>query len=146
MTKTQINGIRGQEAGGQGQSAPWYFFTRKLFLTYRENRGKEKMSNGGEKNKNCEREGETKMEGEEVWNCAEDFFSLFFACHFSKPLKSVWGVPKWKISTRKKAFFIRGKNLEKWFCPFWKIMFLRHWSIQNTIILLRLQSLRNPSG
>ena len=32
------------------------------------------------------------------------FIYLFFARHFLKPLKFVWGVPKWK--------FLRGKNQE----------------------------------
>ena len=31
------------------------------------------------------------------------FFSFFFACHFLKPLKFVWGVPKWKFLRKKKS-------------------------------------------
>ena len=40
------------------------------------------------------------------------FFFFFFAFHFSKPLKFVLGLPKWKFSTRKKYFTV-GKNQEK---------------------------------
>ena len=35
----------------------------------------------------------------------------FFACHFLKPLKFFWGVPKWKFLTVKKHF-TPGKNQE----------------------------------
>ena len=56
-----------QKRNRQGQSVPLTFFTGKFFLTYRENRGKEKRENGEEKKENCEREsGKLKMEGEEV--------------------------------------------------------------------------------
>ena len=30
------------------------------------------------------------------------FFFFFFACHFSKPLKFILGLPKWEFSTGKK--------------------------------------------
>ena len=40
------------------------------------------------------------------------FIYLFIAFHFLKPLKFVWGVPKWKISTGKKPYFTLGKNRE----------------------------------
>ena len=39
------------------------------------------------------------------------FIYLFiFACHFLKPLKFVWGLPKWK---REKEHFAPGENEEK---------------------------------
>ena len=39
------------------------------------------------------------------------FFFFFFFC-FSKPLKFVLGLPKWKVSTGKKHF-MAGKKLRK---------------------------------
>ena len=40
------------------------------------------------------------------------FFFFFFASHFSKPLKFVLGLPKWKFSTGKKHF-TPGKKIRK---------------------------------
>ena len=37
-------------------------------------------------------------------------FFFFFAFHFSKPLKFVLGLPKWKFSTRKKHFMLGKKS------------------------------------
>ena len=58
---------------------------------------KKKKGNGEEKKENCE-----------VRKGRRDFFFLF-ALHFLKPLKFVWGVPKWKIFYREKAYFPPGK-------------------------------------
>ena len=83
--------------------APLTFFTRKFLLTYPEKKGKE------------ERENEGKFEREEVENLnwkgkryenehRTFFFFFFFSlfpCHFLKPLKFVWGLPKWTIFTVK---------------------------------------------
>ena len=44
------------------------------------------------------------------------FIFCFFAFHFSKPLKFVLGLPKWKFSTGKKHFTL-GKNQENNFAP-----------------------------
>ena len=49
---------------------------------------------------------------------------FFFAFLFSKPLKFVLGLPKWKFSTGKKHFTPGKKNQEKWLCPLWKIFHL----------------------
>ena len=38
---------------------------------------------------------------------------FFFALHFLKPLKFVWGVPKWKISTGKKHISCREKHISR---------------------------------
>ena len=47
------------------------------------------------------------------------FWFLFscFACHFTKALKFVLGLPKWEFSTGKKHFMRQEKNQEKWLCP-----------------------------
>ena len=55
--------------------------------------------------------GKLKMESGKVTKCGKDFF-FFFACHFSKLLKFVLGLPKWKFSTEKK-FFMPGKKSGK---------------------------------
>ena len=58
------------------------------------------------------------------------FFFFFFLCfcHFLKPLKFVWGLPKWTIFTRKKHISCQEKIGKKWLCPLWKIFLLRHWA------------------
>ena len=48
------------------------------------------------------------------------------ASHFSKPLKFVLGLPKWKFSTGKKHL-TPGKNQEKWLCPLRKFFLLHPW-------------------
>ena len=63
--------------------------------------------NGEEKKENCKKEGgklkeEGKLQNEE----RTFFFFFFFAFHFSKPLKFVLGLPKWKFST--------GKCISRW--------------------------------
>ena len=55
------------------------------------------------------------------------FFFFFFAFHFSKRLKFVLGLPKWKFSIGKKHFTPGEKNQEKWLCPLRKIFLLRPW-------------------
>ena len=44
------------------------------------------------------------MEGRKVTKCGEDFFFFFFffAFHFSKRLRFVLGLPKWKFSIGEK--------------------------------------------
>ena len=44
------------------------------------------------------------------WGEALFFFFFFFAFHFSKQLKFVLGVPKWKFSTGKNAFHAGKKS------------------------------------
>ena len=72
----------------------------------KEARKKEKGGeNWEEKKENCKREGgKLKMEGWKVTKLGEDLFFFAFAFHFSKPLKFILGLPKWKFSTGKKHF------------------------------------------
>ena len=42
---------------------------------------------------------------------------FFFAFNFLKPLNSVWGVPKWKISSGKKHISRREKIRKSDFAP-----------------------------
>ena len=88
----------GVTRGGQGGwvAHPWRFLgeilegRRKWWK--RDGRGKK-----GERGK--ERQGKREMERKKkgkVWKFLEDFF-FFFACHFLKPVKFVWGVPKLKF-------------------------------------------------
>ena len=49
-------------------------------------------------------------DGEKIWKWAEDFFFLFFFCHFLKPLKFVSGVPVWKFLWGKKSISHREKS------------------------------------
>ena len=75
----------------------------------KEKRGKEKRENGEEKKGNCKRGG-GKLKGERYESEQRTFsFSFFFGCHFLKPLKFVWGVPKWKFLQKKKK-----KKIKKW--------------------------------
>ena len=46
------------------------------------------------------------MERERYENEQRTFFFFFLACHFLKPVKFVWDVPKWKC--------LRGKKIGKW--------------------------------
>ena len=113
--------------GGRGAECPQRLLTGKCLLTYREKIGKEK--NGEEKKDNCKREGgKLKMEGRKVIKWGEDLFlfffkfiylflNFFFTFHFSKPVKFVLGLPKWKIFYREKAF-----------CPLRKISLLCPWN------------------
>ena len=67
-----------------------------------------------------EEEENLKMKGERYENEQGTFlfsFIYFFACHFLKPLKFVWGVPKWKFLPGKRHF-TPGANR--------KIFLLRH--------------------
>ena len=83
-------------------------FTKKFLSPYREKRGKDKM----------EKERREIVKGKvENWKC--------FAFHFWKPLKFVWGLPKWK--------FLPAKSILHWeeimksdFAP-WKIFVLHCW-------------------
>ena len=53
------------------------------------------------------------MEEKRYENEQKTFFSSsFFPCHFLKPLKFVWGLPKWEFLPGKRAFRY-GKNREK---------------------------------
>ena len=47
----------------------------------------------------------------------EERTSFFFFCHFSKPLKFVLGLPKWKFSTGKKHFTPEKKIRKNEFAP-----------------------------
>ena len=95
---------------GRGAEYPQRFLTEKFLLIYREKRGKERNEKGVKaekkrrKKEKCKREGgKLKMEGGKVTKWGEDFF-FFLAFYYSKPLKFVLGLPKWKFSTRKKHF------------------------------------------
>ena len=56
-----------------------------------------------------------KLKGESMKMSRGHFFFFFFFLpfHFLKPLKFVWGQPKWKFFTKKKHILHRGKNREK---------------------------------
>ena len=115
--------------GGAGESAP----PRDFFLCE-------------EKKENCKREGgKLKMEGGKVTKEGEDLFFLFlfffwFVSHFSKPLKFVLDLPKWKFSTGKKHFTL-GKNLKKLLCPLRKMFLLCPWSRQENSEIFWYQAL-----
>ena len=49
------------------------------------------------------------------------FFFFFFASHFSKSVKFVLGLPKWKFSTGKKLFTLGKKIRKNDFAPSEKI-------------------------
>ena len=81
-------------------------------ISHWEKGGKEEKENGQEKKENLKGkmwkiENGMKMEGEKYEEEHRTFF--FFACHFLKPLKFVWGLPKWTIFTRKKHISRRQK-------------------------------------
>ena len=104
---------------GQGEECPPILLTREFLRPYREKRGKEK------KGKWSRREGKS-QKGRWVientrgkcykWREVFFFFFFFFAFHFSKPLKFVFRLPKWKLSTGKKHFTPE-KNQESDFSP-----------------------------
>ena len=109
-----LSGVMGGGGVRGGAECPQRLPTGKFLLTYWEKRDKEKMKkgeNGEEKKENCKREGEKlKMEGGEVTKWGYDLFvcvcggGCVCVCvsHFSKPLKFVLGLQKWKFSTGKK--------------------------------------------
>ena len=124
-----------QKRNRQGQSVPLTFFTGKFFLTYRENRGKEKRENGEEKEgKLWKRKWEIKNGRGRSMKISRGLFCFCFvlfcfvlvcflflfrfvclfvfsiACHFLKPLKSVLGVPNGKFLSGKKHISRRGKS------------------------------------
>ena len=76
----------------------------------------------------------------ENWKCKEEnleneertffFFFFFFAFHFSKPVKFVLGLPKWKCSIGKKHI-TPGKIRKKWLCPLREIFLLRPWTLEE---------------
>ena len=87
-----------------------------------------------------------KWKVERLQNEESTFFFLllllpFFASHFSKPLKFVLGLPKWKFSTGKRHF-TPGKKSGKLLCPLRKVFLLRPWKW----FLPQEQSLKNPSS
>ena len=78
---------------GQWAECPLKLFTVKFLLTNREKRGKDKRENGEEKKEKCKREGKKiKMEGEKV----SENEQRTLVCCFLKPVKFVWGLPKWE--------------------------------------------------
>ena len=113
---TQWRNRRGGGGGGGragGQSAPQRLLTRKFLLTYREKRGKEKRERG--KNWEKEKVENWKWKAEKLQNEERTFF--FFASNFSKALKFVLGLPKWKFSTGKKHFTLGKKTGKNDFAP-----------------------------
>ena len=73
-----------------------------------EKTGKEKGGNGEEKKENCKMGGEENLKMQNnKWKGkgmkVSRVFFFFFSCHFLKPLKFVWGVPKWKFLQGKKS-------------------------------------------
>ena len=99
----------------------WHFSTGNFLLTYREEGGKEESGKNGKWGRKegkiwKGRGGKLKMVGEKVWKWAEDLFFFFFALRFLKPLKFVWGLPKWTILPGK-IIFHAAKNLGKLTLP-----------------------------
>ena len=96
---------------------PWHFSEGNFCWHTRKIESKEKRGNGGQNNKNCEREGgKLKMEGEEVWNCAEDlfffffFFFFFFCFSLFKTTEICLERNTMEISTRKRIFHAGKKS------------------------------------
>ena len=83
-----------QAGGGKWGTVPPDVFHGKCLLIGKKRLGK--RGNGEEKKENCRAGGEQRT---------------FFAFHFLKPLKLVWGLPE------KKEYFAPGINREKWLCP-----------------------------
>ena len=93
------SGVTG--GGGAGvQSAPQRLLNGKFLLTYRE-KWQGKKWKGGKKRRKIENGRREKFHNDD--RTFFFFFFFFFAFHFSKRLKFVLGVPKWKFSTRKKS-------------------------------------------
>ena len=115
-----------------GRVAPLYFSLGNFCWPTRK-RGVRKKGKMGRKRKIWKgRGGKLKMEWKngrgKVWRRAEDFF-FFFACHFLKPLKFVWGLPKWTIFTKKKHISRREKFGKSDFAPLEK-----HFSYATALI------------
>ena len=112
---------------GRGQSAPPpRLLTGKFLLTYREKRGKEKWKREKmEKKRRKIAKGKVenwKWKEGKVTKWGEDlsFFFFFFYFPFSKWLKFVLGLPKWKFSAGKRHF-TPGKKSRKMTLPLRKI-------------------------
>ena len=60
-------------------------------------------------------------------------FFFFFAFRFSKPLKFVLGLPKWKFSTGKKTFHAGKKIRKNDFAPLRKIFLLHPWLLCGVV-------------
>ena len=116
-----------------------------LWTNYRESMYFERGENWEEKKENWKREGgKLKMEGGKALQNDERtfsffFFFFFFAFHFSKPLKFVLGLPKWKFgvyqngnlgSTKMEIWVYQNGNLG---LPKWKFgsTIMEIWVYQN---------------
>ena len=119
---------------GSGVTGGGRLLTGKFLLTYQENRGKEKSENGAENKENLKRKVENlKRKEEKLQNEERTFFVLFcfvfvflfvclfgwffFAFHFSKRLKFVFGLLKWEFFTGKKVFHAEKKIRKNDFAP-----------------------------
>ena len=94
ITQLLVNGLdliqwrNRRGGGGMGRVSPQRIRTGKFLVTYREREARKKKENGAEKMQNAKKG---------RWK-----FFLLFSFHFSKPLKFVFCLPKWEISTGKK--------------------------------------------
>ena len=120
----QIKKKHAKPSGVTGSSVPRDFLHLKLLLTYREKRGKEKRENG-ERGREIEKGKKEKFSNEErtsfifyfyfyfyflfIYFVLFCLFFFFFGFHFSKALKFVLGVPKWKFSKALQAGKKSGK-------------------------------------
>ena len=111
---------------GGGIVPPNIFHQEILWSTKKKGTRK---GNGEEKKENLKGK-KWKIENRrgKVWKWAEDllfYLFIYFACHFLKPLKFVWGLPEWTILPGK-IIFHAGTKSGTWICFLWKILLLRH--------------------
>ena len=119
-------GGRGRCANAPRDFRPW------SLLTYREKIGKKKREMG-------QKEGKLKKRRWKIWNWRRKSYKMrraLFFFFFSKWLKFVLSLPKWKFST-KKSISRREKNQEKWLCPLRKIFLLRPCQLPSPLMCLR---------
>ena len=96
----------------RGGECPQRLLTGKFLLTCREKRGKEKREKWWKlrRKRRTIVKGNVENEKKGRWKSYKMIFSL--SLHFSKPLKFVLVLPKWKFSTGKKHF-TPGKKISK---------------------------------
>ena len=120
-------------AGGR---TPPDAFHQKFLLTYMK-RGKERQVKKGKWTRKVGKLGKIVRKGK-----VENLKNWREIIHFSKPLKFVWGVPKWEFLPGKNHL-TPGKNWEKWLWPpallpppKKKILLLRHWVLVERSFLI----------
>ena len=124
------SGIMGR---GRGQNASRHFSPWNFCSPTRKNLSRKKgkkRENGEEKKKNLKgkRWIKWRWKGKRYENEHRIFFSLAFSLFdFLKPLKFVWGLPKWTVFTVTNHISCREKNRENWLSLLWKIFLWRPW-------------------